>query len=313
MRPVRLRPTLSERPWGRDDLRPWAVPPPDSGPIGEAWFSARDSDTELDETLGALIARDHDTWLGPSIAQPHPDAPVCPLLLKVLFTSDRLSIQVHPDDEYAQREHGSLGKTEAWHVLAAGPGASLGLGFVRPLSREEAVAAAQSGAIETLLDWRAVTAGDTFLVPARTVHALGPGLTIVEVQEYSDLTYRLYDYGRPRELHLERGFEVAELGPYHAANARVALDGGRERIAMSPYFVLERLRVDGKRRFHGGEPFYHLLVVTSGAGQVAGRPAQAGDVFFVPAATQDFDLEFAHGELLVSYTAAAPTGALGGV
>lgn len=311
MRPVRLLPTLSERPWGRTDLQPWLALPPGSPPIGEAWLTARDASTSLDETLGALIARDHDAWLGRSIGQPHPEAPVCPLLLKLLFTSERLSVQVHPDDEYAMREHGLLGKTEAWHVLAAEEGASIGLGFTRTLTHDEAREAAVSGAIEGLLDWRTVHAADTFLVPARTVHALGPGLTIVEVQEYSDITYRLYDYGRPRELHLERGLAVADLGPYRLTNTPVALDAERERLAVSPYFVMERVRVDGRRRFSAGEPFYHLLLVSSGAGVVAGMSAHAGEAFFVPAGVQGFDLEFSRGEIIVAYTAPAPTHALG--
>ena len=232
---------------------------------------------------------------------------VCPLLLKFLFTSERLSVQVHPDDEYARAHHASLGKTEAWHVLEARADAALGLGFTRQLDRAEAVAAAESGAIERLLAWRPAVAGDTWLVPAGTVHAIGAGVTVVEVQEHSDITYRLYDHGRPRELHLERGFEVADLGPYAVENPRVPLGPGRERLATCAYFTLEHVEVDGMLRFEPGAPFYHLVVVSRGRGRIRGRPTEAGHVWLVPAAAEGCTIELQAGALLVAYTNAAPT------
>ena len=189
----------TERPWGVHDLRPWFDYQPEK-PVGEVWFNEE-------------------------------SAP----LMKFIFTRERLSVQVHPDDAYAARRHGSPGKTEAWCILAAQPGACIGLGFRRTLSREEARQAALDGSIEELLDWRPVQPGDMYLVPAGTVHAIGPGLVLFEVQQPSDVTYRLYDYGRPRELHLESGFEVAHLGPYEGRNEP-------ERIEC-PYFRLERRTV----------------------------------------------------------------------
>jgi hypothetical protein len=185
--------------------------------------------------------------------------------------------------------------------------AQLGLGFVRSLAKDEAVDAARSGAIETLLDWRPTAAGDTWLVPARTVHAIGAGLTILEVQEQSDITYRLYDYGRPRELHLDRGFEVADLGPYAIANTHAALDAHRERLTSCTHFTMERWRPVGTLAFTPGEPFYHLLVVTAGQGTAAGQPTRRGDVWLVPAASEPFTVELAGGEAVVAYTSPSPT------
>nr|MCU0256293.1 class I mannose-6-phosphate isomerase [Vicinamibacterales bacterium] len=198
----RLLPAFHERPWGVRSLAPWFdLTPPN--PVGEAWFTASACATSLGGTLGALIAASPRDLLGEA-AFPGNE----PLLLKLLFTSDRLSVQVHPDDHYARRHHGSAGKTEAWHVLRAAPGSRVGLGFTREVAVDEAREAARTGAIEGLLAWHPASAGDTFLVPAGTVHAIGAGLTLVEVQEPSDVTYRLYDYGRPRELHLEHGLTV---------------------------------------------------------------------------------------------------------
>jgi mannose-6-phosphate isomerase len=302
MVPLRLLPLLKERPWGVRSLAPWLATGPLDTPVGEAWFTSNDNRIDGGPTLGAAIAADPARLLGPEARDG-----LCPLLLKFLFTSERLSVQVHPDDEYAREHHASLGKTEAWHVLDARAGATLGLGFVRELVRADAVDAARSGAIEHLLDWRATRPGDTWLVPARTVHAIGAGVTVVEVQENSDVTYRLFDYGRPRELHLERGFEVAALGPYTLENPRVALEAGRERLTTCAYFTMERWAVDGRMNFSPGAPYYHLVIVVAGHGTLAGRPTARGDVWLVPAGSEAFAAELTGGVLLLAYTDATPT------
>jgi mannose-6-phosphate isomerase len=306
MHPVRLLPIFKERPWGVRDLSAWWPGVPADTPIGEAWFTADENAIAGGGTLGALIASDPRAVLGRESSDGS-----LPLLVKLLFTSERLSVQVHPDDPYAAVHHGSRGKTEAWQVLEAAPSAELGLGFVRPLSKDEATAAARSGAIEALLDWRPTSTGDTWLVPARTVHALGAGLTILEVQEQSDITYRLYDYGRPRELHLERGFEVADLGRYAIENTHVPGDDGRTQLTACDHFRLDSWRSPGALAFTPGEPFFHLLVVTAGEGAVNGRPTRPGDVWLVPAASGPFALELDGGEAVVAYTSPSPTRAFG--
>jgi mannose-6-phosphate isomerase len=302
MQPVRLLPLFKERPWGVRDLSSWWPGAPVDAPIGEAWFTADENATAGGGPLGEFIASNPRAVLG-RVGTGGP----LPLLVKLILTAERLSVQVHPDDDYAAAQHGGRGKTEAWHVLEATPAAQLGLGFVRSLAKDEAVDAARSGAIETLLDWRPTAAGDTWLVPARTVHAIGAGLTILEVQEQSDITYRLYDYGRPRELHLDRGFEVADLGPYAIANTHAALDAHRERLTSCTHFTMERWRPVGTLAFTPGEPFYHLLVVTAGQGTAAGQPTRRGDVWLVPAASEPFTVELAGGEAVVAYTSPSPT------
>jgi mannose-6-phosphate isomerase len=294
----RLLPTLSERPWGVTSLAPWIdAQVPEC--IGEAWFSATGNQTSLGATLGSVIAADPAGVLGTG-AFPGSE----PLLVKLLFTSARLSVQVHPDDEYARAHHGSAGKTEAWHVLRAGPGAELGLGFTRRLVVDEAREAARNGEIEHLVAWRPVSAGETFLVPAGTVHAIGPDLTILEVQEPSDVTYRLYDYGRPRELHLDHGFTVADLGPYRADRRGETLSPSREILARCAFFTIERVRVQGQAAFAKPAPTYLIVVVTEGTGTIAGLPFAPGAVFLVPASCRSFHVAAsADATMMVAYTA----------
>lgn len=195
--------TSVAKPWGRDVLpAPFAAPPGQR--IGEIWF---DTPRELDG-----------------------------LLTKYLFTSEKLSVQVHPSDEDV--EEGASGKEECWLILDAEPGANIALGFTRPVTAEEMRAAAVDGSIERLLDWRKVQAGDFFYLPAGTVHAIGPGLALVEVQQASDITYRLFDYGRPRELHLEAAMEVALGEPYPGGLHRRVDPESTAMLVDGPHFRL---------------------------------------------------------------------------
>ena len=303
-RPFALVPTFAERPWGVTDLSPWFVNPNPASRIGEAWFTADANPTSAGPAFGELTRAFPVEILGPD--QGHE----CPLLVKVLFTSERLSVQVHPDDEYAREHHGgSRGKTEAWHVIAAEPHATIGLGLSAPLSREQGEAAALSGEIEQLVDWRPVAAGDTFLVPAGTVHAIGPGLTLVEVQEQSDITYRLFDYGRGRPLHLEHGFAVADLGPYTLGNDTLTTaDASRTILTHCRYFTMERRRVYRQLSFAALAPHVHFVLVVSGEGTIAGEPLRPGDVWCVPASAEPFAIASQDGcDLLITYPSVTPT------
>jgi mannose-6-phosphate isomerase len=172
------------------------------------------------------------------------------LLAKYLFTSERLSIQDHPNDAYAQARGLPSGKEECWLIIDAEPGATLGLGLTRTVSREELREAALDGSIVELMDWKPVSAGDFYYVPAGTVHAIGGGITLLEFQQNADVTYRLYDYGRPRPLHLDEALAVAVCGPYADERAR---------------------RVDPRRSsvMAGGPPF--ALVHTVGEDALPGR------------------------------------------
>lgn len=207
-----------DKPWGRRDLAPWFDNvPSDAPPVGEIWYETRE----------------------------HVDPE---LLVKYLFTSERLSIQVHPDDAAAQLHGYPRGKDEAWVVIAATPEAEIGIGLKRPTTRAHLREAALSGEIEQLIDWRRVKAGDVIYSPAGTVHAIGAGVTVVEVQQNVDLTYRLYDYGRPRELHLDDGIAVSDPVPFVGHTDPHVVADGRQVYFDGPKFVLERWSGGGAAR-----------------------------------------------------------------
>jgi len=235
MQPRRLTPRFLEKVWGATHLEPWF---PDSAQkIGEVWLEGN---------------------------------PGLPLLIKFLFTTGKLSVQVHPGDEYAAEHHQSLGKTEMWHVLRADAGAKIAAGFRQPVTKAQLEAAARSGEIENLLEWFDARAGDTFFLPAGTVHAIGPGLALIEVQQNSDITYRLYDYGRPRELHLEQGIAVSSLTP-HAARA-VPHD---DVLVDCRYFTTRRIEVRGRQRVEAAGKHTYLIVI-EGTCDISGESTSAG-------------------------------------
>ena len=203
---ARLLTRMVERPWGREDL-PAPFVAPAGAKIGEVWFE--------------------------------PPAALDALLVKYIFTSAALSVQVHPAD--AQAPPGHRGKEECWLILAAEPGARLGIGFRQKLSPAEMRAAALDGSIEALLAWQPAKAGDFFYIPPGTVHAIGPGLSLIEVQQNSDITSRLYDYGRPRELHLDAGIAVSRGEPYPPGLSQTVPTHGPATLVDGPYFRLDRL------------------------------------------------------------------------
>lgn len=203
-----------------------------------------------------------------------------PLLIKFLFTTEPLSVQVHPDDAYAAaHEGGSAGKTEMWHVLSATPDAWLQLGFDRVRTREEVEPAMIGGSVEKMLKRIHPQPGDTYFVPAGIVHALGPGLSICEIQQTSDVTYRLYDYNRGRPLHLKKGLEVARLEPHPGRTLPVPIGHCAERIAECGYFVAERWRIDGELTDAGAG----VWIALEGSGTAGEHTFAGGSVFEVVA------------------------------
>lgn len=195
-----------------------------------------------------------------------------PLLIKFLFTAEALSVQVHPNDAQA-RPH--RGKTEMWYILHAEAGASIAAGFVKPVTREQVQDGALDGSIEEMLGSFQARPGDTFFMPAGCVHALGPGLVVCEIQQHSDITYRLYDYGRlpARELHLERGLEVARLEPHPGPEP---VNG--ERLAACEYFVTERWALNTPRELDRPS----VLIALEGAGRIDGQEFSRGEVWQTP-------------------------------
>jgi mannose-6-phosphate isomerase len=299
VQPFQLLPLFRERVWGRLDLKPFFANPHLTEPIGEVWFTFQDNQTSLGPKLGNLLL-DHPEILGTAADRDYPG--VCPLLIKLLFTTGRLSVQVHPDDAYAREHHGTLGKTEAWYVLDSQAPGEVAAGFREEITPERLRSSALSGEIENLLDWRRVEAGDVIFVPAGTVHAVGAGLTICEIQENSDITYRLYDYGRPRELHLDDGVKVSKLTSHPHATKATPITTWREHLVDCSYFRIERMTVPTRLRFSGSNPYYILLICAKGSGQLDGRAFGAGQVWMIPASSGRFTLEGKNTEWLLAYT-----------
>ncbi len=301
--PIRLLPIFRERVWGRESLAPYFPDAPPDQRIGEVWYTFTENPTSLGLSLGQLLASE-PRILGAAADPEHPG--ICPLLVKMLFTTERLSVQVHPDDDYARKHHDSLGKTEAWYVVDAEPAAEVAVGFQQPISAERLRESAQTGEIEHLLDWRKVQPGDVIYTPAGTVHAIGAGLTVCEIQENSDITYRLYDYGRPRELHLEHGMAVSHLGPYDHQPKMMKIASWRDQLAESIYFRIERLRPINSITIERGLPFYLLLICLRGSGSIAGARFEPGHAWMIPAGNGPVELDAPGSEWILTYTAAAP-------
>lgn len=180
-----------------------------------------------------------DAPKGKTIGEVHfTDGAGLPLLVKYIFTRERLSIQVHPSDEQAAARGLPKGKSECWYILDAEPGSTIALGPKRGLSIEELRSSALDGSIEGLMDWRPVRAGDFYFVPAGTIHAIGGGLSLIEFQQNADATYRIYDYGRPRELHLDDALSVANPAPYPDALAQHVTPDEEHVLVNGPQFRL---------------------------------------------------------------------------
>lgn len=199
-----------EKPWGKDVL-PAPFTAPEGKRIGEVWFE--------------------------------PPADVPSLLVKYIFTSEKLSVQVHPSDaQAAAAGEKDRGKEECWLVIDAEPGATLGVGFKSHVDHDAMRAAALDGSIEDMLVWHPVKQGDFFYIPANTVHAIGAGVSVIEIQQNSDITYRLYDYGRPRELHLDAGIAVSRGEPLDPKLHKHIPDTGTVELASGAYFTAHRLQ-----------------------------------------------------------------------
>ena len=239
-----------EKPWGRDRLSS-LFPEGGDRRIGEVWFDGPEGE--------------------------HP-----PLLVKYIFTSERLSIQVHPDDDQGRTRGLPGGKSECWLVLEADPGATLGMGTLERLDAETLRATSLDGRIEALMDWKPVKAGDFFYIPAGTVHAIGAGIVLVEVQQNVDVTYRLYDYGRPRELHLDDGVAVSIPAPYARTPVSIADKDAATLLGLDEApFALQLMTLAGDAAQLGEAGAQSWFVPLDGAGMVDGQPWSAGQCWLL--------------------------------
>jgi mannose-6-phosphate isomerase len=289
--PLLLKPEFSPRPWGARDLSPiYRQFPCNPGElIGESWLTGdrcRVANGPLAGKTLADVVRQYGREL---VGETAPQAEHFPLLMKFIFPKDKLSVQVHPDDEGARKIGEPCGKNECWYVLAAEPGAQIGLGLKAGTTHSELERAIRELRAEQLLNWIDVNPGEMYFVDAGTVHAIGPGCILVETQQNCDLTFRLYDYGRPRELHIKAGLAATRT----ETNAGKVLNAKLPNLVASPWFIVEKHSLGGAKAMAlGTSNSAQCLVATAGRGtiEVAGRDPvtfTCGEAVVIPASVKD--------------------------
>lgn len=297
-------PAFDPRPWGTEDLSPIYPNHRFDQKIGEAWLSGDDCKIANGPLIGKTLAQMSEQYERELVGAAARDPKRFPLLLKFLFPHEKLSVQVHPDDEQAVRVGQPWGKTECWYVAHARPGSQIGLGLKSGVTVGELEKAIHQQRAEDLLNWINVYAGDMIYVAGGTVHTLGPGSVIVETQQQSDTTYRLYDYGRPRELHLKDGIaavreKVTSGKVVRPAPAQVGPKNRREQLIAAPYFVVEMFEAKNplelRTRDDSGKTSVQILVAVEGCGVVEAHDAEPvtlakGDAVVVPACVGDFEI-----------------------
>ena len=297
--PFRMEPRYDPRVWGFRDLRPWYDHVAAGDPIGEVWLTGDDSlvatGPYAGKRLDFVFREAHASLLG--AAAPTQESP---LLIKVLFAREKLSVQVHPDDRMAQKYGDPRGKTECWYALAAEPEAAVALGLKPGVTLGQIEEEIRAGTLESSLKVLPVSVGDMIFVDAGTVHAIWPGPILLETQQNCDLTYRMFDYGRPRELHIEKSLEATKLvtragkvAPKELADRTILID--------VEYFRIERIPVSGSRSSESlpgaNEPAgLAWLFAVAGAGRLTGPAFEPVDlptrsIAAVPAASPAFAIQ----------------------
>ena len=294
--PLLMSPMFDPRPWGTFDLSPIYPNQQFSEKIGESWLTGDNSKVANGPLRGKSLSELSANYGRELVGSAAKDPNRFPLLLKFLFPNEKLSVQVHPDDEAALRVGQPCGKTECWYVVHANPGAQVALGLKPRVTKAQFEEAIHRNAAEDLLNWIDVFAGDMIYVAGGTVHTLGPGAIIVETQQQSDTTYRLYDYGRPRELHLRDGLTVlnesARSGKVARSSAASPTEKGSSRLITSPCFVVDRFSLQQAHAFATG-PSVEILVAMDGFGIVETEVSEPvtfakGDAVVIPASVSKF-------------------------
>jgi mannose-6-phosphate isomerase len=269
------------KPWGVRDLQPWSSLDASSDAVGELWFERADQ---------------------PALAPA--------LLLKLLFTSEPLSIQVHPDDTFARAMGMPNGKSEAWYILSAEPDAQIGVGLKHRITPQQLRASIENGSIVELVDWRPVAKDDVIYIPAGTIHAIGAGIVLAEIQQHSDTTFRLFDFGRQRELHEDNGVAVAHPWPLQAPCISTRLTTERTILIASRHFVLERLDLpEGSSWALLAEPETWILAL-AGHAAIGLTTASAGQAVFVAGGRSSIEVGAGGLSALIAYPGSQPVDSL---
>lgn len=322
LEPLKMAPVFKEAIWGGTTLKTKYQKPIVSDKTSESWEIAAHKNGQSTVrggsydgyTLPELTERFKEKLLGDYVLKTYPDK--FPLLVKLLDCNDKLSVQVHPDDEYAfLNENGELGKTEMWYILDAKPGAKLIYGFNKDVSREEFKSAIENGTLEQILNYVPAQAGDCFFIPSRTLHALLDGLLVAEIQQNSDTTYRVYDHGRvdkngkSRELHIDKSVDVTDLscgvGNEKVIQKAYELDGGvRYDLCKCKYFCIQKYVVEESIEFETNNQSFETLIICAGSGKITynggSMDINEGDSVVLPAYLGKYKI-CGECELLKSY------------
>lgn len=277
---IKLRPTIKSYVWGGHFFQKYGK---GNTIISELWeLSARGPDSSIvvsgfykGQRLDQVVSSED---IGP-VAKKNPKIP---LLIKLIDAEDNLSVQVHPDDKYAKKYEYSLGKMEMWHVISADMGAGIYVGLTQKSSRKEIKQALENGTILSYLNFFEVSPGDTFVIKPGTIHAIGKGVRLIEIQENSDITYRLYDYnrlgldGKPRQLHIEKGLDVIDYSKYTPEQNKEGV------LADNKYFKVQRIDINGSLLLHANGKSFMSFTFISGKGYVNDMKYDVFDTFFLP-------------------------------
>lgn len=297
--PFVLEPKFTPRPWGARHLAPlfdYAVSS-DAEPIGEVWLTGEQCRARTGKCAGKQLRELCDQFGPDLVGTASHSTNRFPLLLKFLFTQERLSVQVHPDDRTAQATGEPCGKEECWYIVDAQAHTKIALGLRPGVQKPQFQNAIEQNRAEELLNWLDVHAGEMIYVAAGTVHTIGPGAIIFEVQQNSDMTYRLYDYGRPRELHLQKGLDALKEETGAGKVKTAALEDGAERLIATDHFVIDRYLLDETRTFRpktGHSP--QCLIALQGSSTIIGDGFEPlsftrSEAAIIPACINEFVLE----------------------
>ena len=291
--PFLLIPIFDERPWGVRDLRPIYTRIVKE-PIGESWLTWGDSCIANGPLAGRTLGEIAHQYRRELVGTAAVFEDRFPLLVKFLFSAEKLSVQVHPDDAGARRVGQPYGKTECWYVLDARPGAQVAVGLKPRTTLAEFEASIYENRAEEFLNWIEVHAGDMLYLAAGTVHTIGGGMVLVETQQSSDITYRLYDYGRPRELHIKDGIAAVKLDS--RAGKVVRREGDDPNLLVqSAFFQVEKRKLSGVLEATVSPKSPHIIVAIDGAGVVESAGMEPvtfakGEAVVVPACVPQYSV-----------------------
>ncbi len=312
---LKLNPVFKDYIWGGTRLRDDFGLKTDINPVAEGWMLAchKDGMNTIDggeydgKTLESVIKDGGKSKIAGTNSEKFPYFPV---LIKLIDAKDNLSVQVHPDNEYAARVEHEFGKTEMWYVLDAAPGATLIYGFKNKIGKEEFKQAIESNTLLDVLNVVEVKKGDMFFIEAGTVHAIGKGALIAEIQQNSNSTYRVYDYGRlgkdgkPREIHIQKAIDVSKTEPAKYGTKpfgkKEEISGGtRQMLTECPLFSVYNYELCGKVELNANEESFNHILVVDGSGKIGGREFKKGDSFFVPANYGNYEIN-GNGEFILT-------------